>query len=365
MANKSSTRGFDDLNRHTPTTISGNGKKYTTLEVMGRGSFGVVYKARCDNDGSIVAIKKVMQDQRFKNRELQILQTLKHINIVYLYDSFYYQERDKVYLHLIMEHLPETIHAATKNYTRARQKMPLVLVKLYIYQLARSLSYLHAMGVCHRDIKPQNLLVDEAHGVLKLCDFGSAKHLVPGEASVAYICSRYYRAPELIMKATKYSTAIDMWSTGCVLGEILIGEPLFPGKNTFSQLIEIVKILGTPTDEQIDMMNQDNDGEIKFSTPRAPKPWESVLGPRSSPEAVDLLSKLLCYEPQKRIGPLETCAHPFFDEIRSSETKLPDGSDLPPLFNFTQQELESMPVVTRLTLVPAEHRGPFSSSLFE
>ena len=198
------------------------------------------------------------------------------------------------------------------------------------------------MGICHRDIKPQNLLVNADIGVLKLCDFGSAKNLVPGEVSVAYICSRYYRAPELIMKATKYTTAIgrityfmtfkrthhqeaDMWSTGCVLGEILLGDPLFPGKNTFSQLIEIVKILGTPTDAQIDLMNEDNNGEIKFSTQRGPKPWESILGDRCSPEVVDLLNNLLCYEPLKRFKPLDACAHPFFDELRNEKSQLPNG----------------------------------------
>ena len=117
-----------------------------------------------------------------------------------------------------------------------------------------------------------------------------------------------------------------MWSTGCVLGEILTGEPLFPGKNTFSQLLEIVRILGTPSDEQIYQMNKNGDGEFRFSAQRAPKPWENVLGDRSSNEVIDLLNKLLCYEPQKRIKPLETCAHPFFDEIRQPGTKLPDGS---------------------------------------
>ena len=116
-----------------------------------------------------------------------------------------------------------------------------------------------------------------------------------------------------------------MWSTGCVLGEALIGTPLFPGKNTFSQLIEIVKILGTPTDEQINKMNKEHDGQIKFTTQRGPKPWEDILGDRSSPEAVDLLSKLLVYEPLKRISALEICAHPFFDSLRDETTKLPNG----------------------------------------
>ena len=96
-------------------------------------------------------------------------------------------------------------------------------------QMCRSLAHIHTMGVCHRDIKPQNLLVDSSTHQLKLCDFGSAKMLVRGEPNIAYICSRYYRAPELIFGATDYTTAIDIWSVGCVTAELLLGQPLFPG----------------------------------------------------------------------------------------------------------------------------------------
>ena len=105
----------------------------------------------------------------------------------------------------------------------------------------------------------------------------------------------------------------------------MIGEPLFPGKKNFNQLIEIVKILGTPTDEQINIMNPNNDGQIRFTTQRGPKPWRDVLGSRGTPEAIDLLSKLLVYEPNKRLTALEICAHPFFDELREENKRLPNG----------------------------------------
>lgn len=114
---------------------------------------------------------------------------------------------------------------------------------------------MHAVGICHRDIKPQNLLVDSRSAVLKLCDFGSAKALQPGEPSVAYICSRYYRAPELIFGATDYTTAIDIWSAGCVAAELLLGHPLFPGDTGVDQLVEIIKVLGTPTRAEVEAMN--------------------------------------------------------------------------------------------------------------
>lgn len=120
--------------------------------------------------------------------------------------------------------------------------MPMQLVKVYGFQMCRAIAYIHALGVCHRDIKPQNLLVDPASHVLKLCDFGSAKMLAPGESNIAYICSRYYRAPELIFGATEYTSAIDIWSVGCVLAELIIGRPLFAGESGVDQLVEIIKV---------------------------------------------------------------------------------------------------------------------------
>lgn len=168
-----------------------------------------------------------------------------------------------------------------------------------MYQLFRSLAYIHQMGICHRDIKPQNLLLDPETAVLKLCDFGSAKQLLPGEPNVSYICSRYYRAPELIFGAINYTTKIgmfhlticyfqilkntfllhclDVWSAGCVLAELLLGQPIFPGDSGVDQLVEIIKVLGTPTREQIREMNP-NYTEFKFPQIKS-HPWQKVTGP--------------------------------------------------------------------------------------
>jgi glycogen synthase kinase 3 beta len=117
-------------------------------------------------------------------------------------------QRDEVYLNLILEFVPETVYRASRYFNKMKTVMPILEVKLYIYQLFRSLAYIHSQGICHRDIKPQNLLLDPATGVLKLCDFGSAKILIENEPNVSYICSRYYRAPELIFGATNYTTKI-------------------------------------------------------------------------------------------------------------------------------------------------------------
>lgn len=135
---------------------------------------------------------------------------------------------------------------------------PLFLIKMYSYHMFRGLAYIHSIGICHRDIKPHNVLVDPVKHVAKLCDFGSAKKLLPDESSVAYICSRYYRAPELIFGCTQYTNAIDVWSVGCVIAEMVLGRPLFPGGSGVDQLVEIVKILGTPTKEQVVAMNPDS-----------------------------------------------------------------------------------------------------------
>lgn len=318
-----------------------NGAVYAVEEIVGNGSFGVVIKAT-DANGEEVAIKKVLQDKRYKNRELQIMQTISHPNIVELKNHFYTdgeKNQDELYLNLVLEFIPDTVYRVARSYSKVKQPIPLLYVKLYTYQLLRSLGYIHAVGICHRDIKPQNLLLNTQTSVLKLCDFGSAKVLVKGEPNVAYICSRYYRAPELVFGATNYTTAIDVWSAGCVLAELLLGQPLFPGESGVDQLVEIIKVLGTPTREEIQAMNPTYT-EYKFPQIKG-SPWAKVFRSRQ-PEAIDLVSKLLQYTPTSRLKPFEALAHPFFDDLRQTNANsfLPSGKKFPPLFNFSEIELK-------------------------
>ncbi|XP_057301883.1 glycogen synthase kinase-3 beta-like isoform X2 [Hydractinia symbiolongicarpus] len=324
---------------------------YSDTKVIGNGSFGVVYQAKIVDSTDMIAIKKVLQDKRFKNRELQIMRKLDHCNIVKLKYFFYTsgEKKDEVYLNLVLEYVPETVYRVARHYSKNRQTIPLIYIKLYMYQLFRALAYIHSLGVCHRDIKPQNLLLDPDTAVLKLCDFGSAKVLVPGEPNVAYICSRYYRAPELIFGATDYTVNIDTWSAGCVLAELLLGQPIFPGDSGVDQLVEIIKVLGTPTREQIREMNQ-HYTEFRFPQIK-PHPWSRVFRTRTPADAISLTSKLLEYTPGNRLSPLEACAHTFFDELRGPGIKLPNGKDLPKLFNFSAQELSSKPSL-QATLLP-------------
>jgi serine/threonine protein kinase len=344
---------------------------YITERVVGNGSFGVVFQARCIETSDVVrvqlllracqhprlmsdlcvirqvAIKKVLQDKRFKNRELQIMRAVDHPNIVKLKHCFYtYTPANETYLHLVLEFVPETVYKIGKFYGKNNQRMPTLYVKLYVYQMCRALHHIHKMGICHRDIKPQNLLVNTETHQLKLCDFGSAKQLVKGEPNIAYICSRYYRAPELIFGATDYTSAIDIWSVGCVLAELLLGQPMFPGESGVDQLVEIIKVLGTPTREEIHAMNP-NYTEFKFPQIKA-HPWVKVFSKRMSADAIDLasdpatprqqlatltnwladdvqVSKLLQYSPQKRYTALQAMMHPFFDELREPGLRLPSG----------------------------------------
>jgi glycogen synthase kinase 3 beta len=334
---------------------------YTDTKVIGNGSFGVVYQAKLVDSEELVAIKKVLQDKRFKNRELQIMRKLEHQNIVKLKFFFYSsgEKKDEVYLNLVLEYVPETVYRVARHYSKNKQTIPILYIKLYMYQLFRSLAYIHSQGVCHRDIKPQNLLLDPESGVLKLCDFGSAKQLVRGEPNVSYICSRYYRAPELIFGATDYTSQIDVWSAGCVLAELLLGQPIFPGDSGVDQLVEIIKVLGTPTREQIREMNP-NYQEFKFPQIKA-HPWTKVFRPRTPHEAIEVVSKLLEYTPSKRIAPLEACAHVFFDELRDPNTRLPNGKDLPPLFNFTPSEIAIKPTLNS-KLIPGHARPSMDTS---
>lgn len=316
---------------------------YAAERVIGNGSFGVVYQATVIETGETVAIKKVLQDRRFKNRELQIMSSLSHPCVVSLKHCFYSKgdKADDVYLNLVMEYIPETIHRTLRNHTKAKKLVPPMYTKVYMYQIARSLAYIHSKGVCHRDIKPQNLLLNTRTHEAKLCDFGSAKMLVAGEANVAYICSRYYRAPELVFDATEYTNAIDIWSMGCVMAELLLGNPLFPGDSGVDQLIEIIKILGTPTKEQIQAMNP-NHTSFKFPQIK-PHPWNKVFRNKASAEAIDLVSKFLRYDPATRVEAFDCLAHEFFDDLREENVRLPNGKPLPEtIFNFTEEEIAVM-----------------------
>jgi serine/threonine protein kinase len=347
----------------SPTT------SYYAQRMIGSGTFGTVYIAKAKGSDETVAIKRYIYDRKYRNREVHIMQQITssnggkgHPHILKLITHFTAgaatkgSKSEELYLNLVLEYVPETLHTVQKHYAKRRQGIPDLLVKIYTFQMLRALAHIHGMGIAHRDIKPQNLLVDPTKFILKLCDFGSAKLLIKGEANVAYICSRFYRAPELILGNTEYSTLIDVWSAGCVFAEMMLGTPVFPGMSCADQLIEIVKVLGTPSVEQILAMNpagvsnhvtsaESGNGEPIRIPPSIPsKNWKDILPSRCTGPAnvhtIAFLEQLLKYSPAQRMKAIDACAHVYFHEVRDPTYKLPDGSiSAFDSLAFTQEEL--------------------------
>jgi len=318
--------------------------RYSAERVIGNGSFGIVYQAVVNATKEVVAIKKVLQDKRYKNRELKIMQMVKHPNVVNVIDCFFSHGSSgkDLYLNIVMEYIPETVYQTIKSHSRASETIPFPYIQCYAYQICRALAYVHSLGICHRDIKPQNLLLDPETHIVKLCDFGSAKILEKGLTNVAYICSRYYRAPELIFESSHYTQTIDIWSLGCVIAELFLGKPLFQGGSGVDQLVEIIKVLGSPSRADILAMNP---SYKQFTFPKVKAmPWTEVFKnvtyknrpmPRS---AVDLIKSMLVFQPDERLDSFDALGHDFFASLRISTARLPNGKRFPPLFNFSPNE---------------------------
>lgn len=315
-------------------------QSYRLDKVLGSGTFGTVYLSINPQTGKKVAIKKVPQDIRYKNRELGIMKMMSHPNIIQLIDSYNsigFRESEN-FLHIVIEYFPLNLLEVIQNYFGYKQRMPLSLIKVYSYQLIRSLLYLELKNICHRDIKTENVMIDPITNKLVLCDFGCAKKLVQGEPNISYICSRFYRPPELILGSTSYNCAVDMWSTGCVIAEMLIGKPLFPGKTQNDQLMEIIKVIGSISKEDLQEINP------KFSDLRVPElkkvAWNRVLG-ENCEEIFDLFDQIFVFSPSKRINPLQALQHRFFDDVRKEGFRMPGGRPAPGLFEWTEIEREA------------------------
>jgi len=189
-------------------------------------------------------------------------------------------------------------------------------------------------------VKPQNFLLNPKTSVVKICDFGSAKLL--GKRNISYICSRYYRAPELILESSSYTHTIDVWSMGCVISELFLGVPLFRGESGTKQMIKIMKVLGKPTLGDIFAMNHEC---VKFPYPPVERTgWNEVFkgvsynGCTVPLSGLDLIKRHLVFQPKRRIDPLIALGHEFFDSLRHSKAKLSRSRKLPSLFDFSDEE---------------------------
>ncbi|MCD9639384.1 hypothetical protein HAX54_023825 [Datura stramonium] len=241
------------------------------------------------------AIKKVLQDRRYKNRDFQIMRTLDHPNVVKLRHCFYSTtEKNEVYLNLVLEYVSETVYSL-KALSRMNQHMPNIYVQLYTYQICRALNYMHGvLGVCHRDIKPQNLLVNPHSHQLKLCDFGSANDVGTWRAQHIVHLFSLLPGPRLIFGAAEYTTAIDMCGLLVVLWLSYFWDSLF-------SLEKVVLISWSKS----------------LSFPKSKLTRGTRYFAEAAPEAVDLVSRLLQYSPTALHAALEACAHPFFDALRN------------------------------------------------
>lgn len=314
------------------------GDEYEIIETIGNGAYGVVSSARRRLTGQQVAIKKipnafdVVTNAKRTLRELKILKHFKHDNIIAIKDilrpTVPYGEFKSVYvvLDLMESDLHQIIHSS--------QPLTLEHVRYFLYQLLRGLKYMHSAQVIHRDLKPSNLLVNE-NCELKIGDFGMARGLCTSPAEhqyfmTEYVATRWYRAPELMLSLHEYTQAIDLWSVGCIFGEMLARRQLFPGKNYVHQLQLIMMVLGTPSPAVIQAVGAERvRAYIQSLPPRQPVPWETVY-PGADRQALSLLSRMLRFEPSARISAAAALRHPFLAKYHDPD----DEPDCAPPFDF-------------------------------
>lgn len=257
--------------------------------IIGRGSFGVVLKV-IDGNNNTYALKRVFQDNRYYNRELDLLRSISHSHIVDL-KYYYFSEEcsNGKFLNILMDYHPinlETQISQKKHFDNRT-------IMKYFFQILKALEYLHGMNICHRDIKPSNILVDEEDNI-QICDFGSAKVIDGSGLNVSYICSRYYRSPENLLGKENYDTKIDIWSVGCVVAELRTHTPLFKGSSNSSTLSKIRNILKINQSDYLEL------GWNKSINPNAPGIKEFLQDSFSDNDLVDLIEKALVFSPSKR-----------------------------------------------------------------
>ena len=295
-----------------------------------------MYKVKDAKTDKVYAIKRVYQDPAYINTEHQILRELDHVNCIKTHRAYYTKDKnsDKLFLNIVMEYIPTTLYALIGFYKKRDAKMPGVMAKVYAYQMFRSLMYLESKCIVHRDIKPKNVLIEPRNHQVIMADFGSAKIMAPETTSIAYICTRFYRAPELLLGDESYRYKVDIWAVGCCLAEMFLGVPLFIGKSTSDQLLQIIKVLGTPAKDFIGELLKRKDINLPPSKGSGlARKLEGI-----DPLMLDLISKTLVYEPGARISPLEALLHPCFDELRHSPVIVNDRQ-IVDLYDFTMEEL--------------------------
>ncbi|WCJ36226.1 Cyclin-dependent kinase G1 [Euphorbia peplus] len=306
--------------------------EYERLNEINEGTYGKVYKAKDKRTGEVVALKKMKMDVRgFQNldygfpitalREINILLSFHHPSIVDVKEVVM-DGLDNVFM--VMEHMEHDLKGLMQA---MKQPFSTSEVKCLMIQLLGGVKYLHDNWVLHRDLKTSNLLLNNA-GELKICDFGMSRFYgSPLKSYTSLVVTLWYRAPELLMGAKKYSTAVDMWSVGCIMAELLAKEPLFTGKNEIDQLTKVFKILGTPSDTIWPGFSSMPGAKANFvkqpyNLLRKKFPASSFIGSSVlSDLGFDLLNKLLTYDPEQRLTADDALNHPWFNEVPLPKSK--------------------------------------------
>jgi serine/threonine protein kinase len=302
---------------------------------IGEGTYGTVYRARDKQSNEIVALKKLKMDRETRGfpltsvREINILLNLAHPNIVKLLDVTVGRLRDKVFL--VFEYCDHDLATVLDGLRKPFREDE---VKTILHDLASAIAYLHDNFIVHRDLKLSNLLMD-GHGKVKIADFGLARtYSHPLEAMTPKVVTLWYRAPELLLGASKYHTAVDCWSLACIFGELLRSRPILPGKSEMQQIQLIFKLLGTPTDriwpgygelpvvaQHASTPSSSSSSSSSLAASSSVKPLPDVkynslskVFPDLSANGLDLLGALFTYDPSKRMTAAKALVHPFFRE---------------------------------------------------
>jgi serine/threonine protein kinase len=293
-------------------------ERYRKIEKIGEGTYGVVYKAEDLQTGKIIALKKVRLETEDEGvpstaiREISILKELSHPGIVSLLDVISHSKK----LYLVFEYLDQDL-----KHLMDKRKQPLAgrVLKSYLYQMIDGVLFCHTHRIIHRDLKPQNLLISKDAQTIKLADFGLARAFqVPLHTYTHEVVTLWYRAPEILLGDKHYSPSVDIWSLGAIFAEMASKRPLFPGDSEIDELYKIFRLLGTPNEHTWPGVTQ-----LPDFTPVFPQ-WKAqpLSSHCSALDAcgLDLLGKMLVYEPAKRISAKASLSHPYFDELRNAMT---------------------------------------------
>ncbi|KAK7799238.1 hypothetical protein U0070_023691 [Myodes glareolus] len=309
--------------------------RYLIKRRLGKGAYGIVWKAVDRRTGDVVAIKKIFDafrdqiDAQRTFREVMLLQEFgDHPNIIRLLDVIPAENDKDIYL--VFESMDTDLNAVIQK----GRLLEDIHKRCIFYQLLRATKFIHSGRVIHRDQKPANVLLDAACRV-KLCDFGLARSLsdLPegpeGQALTEYVATRWYRAPEVLLSCRWYTPGVDMWSLGCILGEMLRGQPLFPGTSTFHQLELILETIPLPPMEELQGLGSDYSALILQNLGSKPRQTlDALLPPDTPPEALDLLKRLLAFAPDKRLSAEQALQHPYVQRFHCPDREWTRESDV-------------------------------------